>query len=342
MQGFAHKIGSVTGPMGLGQEFMMSPVIPALEGTAVAVRALGEKSQYGELELVNGRSAKILSGDVMLGVLGSRKAIKGYVGAVPDRVAVGDKLYLLNRGGVIGRWLGGHSEVGAPLEVEVLGAPVRDGKTLSLRDFGLPWRDDLPAGPPLILVTGTCMQAGKTTVAAALIRWLTGYGLKVHAAKLTGVACRRDLLNMEDHGASLALSFAEAGLPSTSQEQTGLASMAKGVLAALGEGRPDLIVVEMGDGLLGGYGSELILADRQILSRVAFNLLCANDVAGGFGAAGFAREMGLQVDGFSGPATDNLAGTECLMRYTGLPSFNVRDDLAPLGAAVLSKVGAYA
>ena len=59
------------------------------------------------------------------------------------------------------------------------------------------------------------MNSGKTYAATELIKRATRAGLKVAAAKLSGVACLRDTLNMADHGAVATASFFDCGLPST-------------------------------------------------------------------------------------------------------------------------------
>ena len=71
-------------------------------GPVLAVRALMEKSVYDRLELVSGRMAKINKGDVMAGTLGYRRALKGFVGIVPDSIHAGDTIHVLNLGGVLG------------------------------------------------------------------------------------------------------------------------------------------------------------------------------------------------------------------------------------------------
>src|SRR5687767_15860527 len=89
-------------------------------GDVIAVRALSESATYGNLELPTGRLAKINAGDVLLGVLGRRRALKGFVGDVPDTVKTGDKLHLLNMGGVIGLCKGHHSSFSDAIGVEVV------------------------------------------------------------------------------------------------------------------------------------------------------------------------------------------------------------------------------
>jgi len=336
------KIASVTKRLNLPHEVTLTTRIPAEEGVVVAVRALEQKDQYGLLELTSGRMAKIMKGDVIAGVLGARRALKGFVGEVPEAVRPGDVLRILNLGGVIGVWLGGQSEVGEPLKVEVLGAVTLGGSVVTMRHGALPWLHHLEGTAPLVMVTGTCMQAGKTTAGCGLISWLTQQGQKVAAAKLTGVAAQRDLLNMEDHGAVAALSFTDAGIPSTSVHHERVVPVAKGVLSALADIRPDVIVVELGDGLIGGYGTDLILKDPEIQRRMAVHLVCANDLAGAYGTRLFTEAIGLPIHAFSGPVTDNAAGTEYLVEVMKVPAFNVRVDLEGLGHLVLKKMNDFA
>ncbi len=58
-------------------------------GDVVVVRALTDSATYNQLELPTGRLAKINPGDVLVGVLGSRRALKGFVGDVPETVGRG-------------------------------------------------------------------------------------------------------------------------------------------------------------------------------------------------------------------------------------------------------------
>ena len=79
--------------------------------------------------------------------------------------------------------------------------------------------DTLPiAAPPLVVVAGTCMSAGKTYACGALIQELTHRGLRVHAGKVTGVSLRRDVLQMEDAGARRTVSFTDLGVVTTTSE----------------------------------------------------------------------------------------------------------------------------
>ena len=126
----ADKIGSATSPLNLTKTVSVIDEHNAPRpGDVVVVRALSESVTYGNLELPNGRLAKINRNDILLGVLGRRRALKGFVGDVPESVKAGDKLHLLNMGGVIGICKGHHSSLSDAIEVEVLGivSPIRCG-----------------------------------------------------------------------------------------------------------------------------------------------------------------------------------------------------------------------
>src|SRR3954452_11015335 len=165
------KIASVASRANLSREVEVGHHMALERGAVVVVEALEEKSTYGELELVGGRTSRIIKGDRLVGVLGERQALKGFVGSLPRRIAPGDVLHILNMGGVIGECTSANTDFGQPLRVRVLGA-VLDGRgdPMNISQFAVPWRHSLPVSAPIILISGTCMNAGKTTAACEVIR----------------------------------------------------------------------------------------------------------------------------------------------------------------------------
>src|SRR5437763_8194853 len=112
------KIGSATSPLGLTKTVaLVSSTAAPKAGDVVVVRALTDSATYNMLELPTGRLAKINPGDVLIGVLGRRRALKGFVGDVPESAASGDELHLLNMGGVIGCCTGHHSSFSDAIKV---------------------------------------------------------------------------------------------------------------------------------------------------------------------------------------------------------------------------------
>ena len=120
-----HKLASVVYRLGLPTEIEISRMVEARTGNVLVVRALEEKRVYDVLELTTGRMAHISQGDVIVGALGSRAALRGFCGRVPEKLAAGDRIHILNLGGVLGECTSENSDVGKPLTVEVLGISLR-------------------------------------------------------------------------------------------------------------------------------------------------------------------------------------------------------------------------
>jgi hypothetical protein len=321
----ADKIGSVTSPLNLGRTAaVVSSSDSPQAGDVVVVRALTDSATYNMLELPTGRLAKINPGDVLIGVLGRRRALKGFVGDVPATVCAGDQLHLLNMGGVIGSCTGHHSSLSDAIQVEVIGlASDERGRVLNIADAALPLQTSLGETAPLVIIAGTCMNSGKTYAATELIKQATRAGLRVAAAKLSGIACLRDTLNMADHGAIAIASFLDCGLPST-VGATNLASVAKTIISRLNECSPDLIVIELGDGILGGYSVDSIFADKELGAATTAVIFCASDYVGAWGGIELLRKRGIEVSLVSGSVTDSQMGEDYIQKEFGVPAANAR------------------
>jgi hypothetical protein len=336
----ADKIGSATSPLDLSKTLA---VVTARErvraGDVVVVRALTESATYNQLELVSGRLARINVGDVLVGVLGCRRALKGFVGDVPETIAAGDELHLLNMGGVIGFCKGHHSSLSAAIRVEVVGLVYEEGaRVRNIGDAALPLRESLGAGcAPLVVIAGACMNSGKTYAATELIRQATAAGMRVAAGKLSGVACLRDTLNMADHGAVATASFLDCGLPSTVGVGD-LAPVAKAIIGKLNESAPDMIVIELGDGILGGYSVESVFEDAELRGAMAALVYCASDYVGAWGGIELLRRRNLTVDLVAGSVTDSQMGEDYIEGEFNVAAGNARRDGRRMFEIVEAKV----
>ena len=192
--------------------------------------------------------------------------------------------------------------------------------------------------PPVVVLAGTCMHAGKTAAACSLVRAFKKAGLKVGAAKVTGVALRRDTLEMRDHGADEVVTFADAGLASTCGGGEVVAA-AKGCLNHLAGLGLDVIVMELGDGLMGEYGVKDVLSDPQIAAAVDALVLAANDPVGAWGGAQLLASMGLPLTVVTGPATDNAAGNDAIAEHAGAAAANAIKEPGRLASLVLDAMG---
>ena len=349
-----NKIASSVSRLQIARQPLITDTIVAKEGYVVAVKALDRKTTYNTLEDPHGRMTTVHPGDIIVGVLGQRRALHGHAGVVPDRIVVGDILHLLNLGGVIGLCASSNPGVGPALRVEVLGAvlafPVLESRQGFPAHIGMDALEatealDPEVTPPVVFISGTCMNSGKTRAACEIVRVLAREGLDVAACKLTGVALKRDVLGMVDCGANRALTFVDAGLPSTTSESAPAA--ARAIVAELsrptsGHSKaPDVIVAELGDGLLGEYGVLPILTDPAIQAIPSVHVCCASDPVGAFGAVRvFEEELGCRPDVFSGPATDNAVGSSYIRGQLDIHAYNALMEPESLGRAVLDALKA--
>lgn len=336
------KIASVTQACGLGREVRISTDIPSEEGVVVVVEVLNNKSTYNTLELTSGRMAKVGRGDVVVGALGHRKALFGYSGHVPVNLKAGDIIQMLNIGGVLGVCDSVNPDKGKPFDCRVLGVvlqfpylgerigvPARAGYRQLDYDAKLDTR-----GVPVIALAGTCMEAGKTAAACAIVSRMRHRGLVVDAFKATGVSLRRDILAMEDAGARNSMIFTDLGIITTTRK-TGPA-LTRTMLTQLAESRPDVIVFELGDGLLGHYGVDSILECEDIRKALTGVVLSANDPVAAWGGVQLLRDrFGIDPCVVTGPSTDNDVGVQIIQDQLKVPAFNAMTNAAALGDRII-------
>jgi hypothetical protein len=340
------KIASVTQACGLSHEVRVSSDIPAEEGVVVVVEVLTNKSTYNTLELTSGRMAKVGKGDIVVGALGHRKALFGYSGHIPDALQPGDVIQMLNIGGVLGICDSATPDKGKPFDCRVLGVvlhfpylgerigvPARVGERPLDRDAKLD-----PHGVPVVAIAGTCMEAGKTAAACAIVSRMRHRGLVIDAFKATGVSLRRDILAMEDAGARRSMIFTDLGVVSTTGANG--PALTRTMLTELSAGKPDVIVFELGDGILGTYGVDAILECPDIRAALTGVVLSANDPVAAWGGVTLLRDrFNVEPCVVTGPATDNQVGVQIIGQQLGVAAFNAMSDGAQLGDRVIEAVG---
>lgn len=341
------KIASITQACGLGHEVRIATDdLPSEEGVVVVVEILSAKANYNTIELTSGRMAKVNKGDIVVGALGHRKALFGYSGHVPPKLAAGDVIQMLNIGGVLGVCDSANPDKGKPFDCRVLGV-VLTFPYLGER-IGVPARAgyrklDLAAtldtqGVPVVALAGTCMEAGKTAAACALVSRMRHRGLVVDCFKATGVSLRRDILAMEDAGARHSMIFTDLGII-TSTPAVGPA-LTRTMITELAAKKPDVIVFELGDGILGAYGVDAILDCDDIRGALTGVVLSANDPVAAWGGVKLMRErFKIEPCAVTGPATDNAVGVDIIRDQMGVPAFNALTDGIGLGDCVIEAIG---
>ncbi|MDR2214913.1 MAG: hypothetical protein LBE59_03615 [Nevskiaceae bacterium] len=340
------KIGSVTQALNLKHDLRISEDIPSEEGVVLVVEILTNKSTYNTLELTSGRMAKVVKGDIVVGALGPRRALFGYSGHVPEKLAAGDIIQMLNIGGVLGVCDSVNPDKGTPFDCRVLGVvlqfpylgerigvPARVGSRKL--DFGATLNT---LGVPVVALAGTCMEAGKTAAACSIVSRMRHRGLIVDVFKATGVSLRRDILAMEDSGARNAMIFTDLGVVTTTGK-TGPA-LTRSMLTELAAHKPDVIVFELGDGLIGTYGVDSILDCEDIRGALTSVVLSANDPVAAWGGVKLLRErFGVEPAVVTGPATDNSVGVDIIQEQMKVLAFNAITNGAALGDCVIDSIG---
>ena len=340
------KIASVTQACGLAHEVRIATEIPAEEGVVVVVEVLSNKSTYNTLELTSGRMAKVGKGDIVVGALGHRKALFGYSGHVPPALQAGDVIQMLNIGGVLGVCDSINPDKGKPFDCRVLGVVLhfpylgeRIGVPARVGHKRLDFEAQLETrGVPVVALAGTCMEAGKTAAACAIISRMRHRGLTIDAFKATGVSLRRDILAMEDAGARRSAIFTDLGVVTTTKVNG--PALTRTMLTELAAGKPDVIVFELGDGILGTYGVDAILECPDIRTALSGVILSANDPVAAWGGVKLLRDrFGIEPCVVTGPSTDNQVGVEIITKQLGVAAFNALSEGAALGDHVIEALG---
>jgi hypothetical protein len=182
------------------------------------------------------------------------------------------------------------------------------------------------------------MEAGKTAAACAVISRMRHRGLVIDAFKATGVSLRRDILAMEDSGARRSAIFTDLGIVTTTKING--PALTRTMLTDLSTGKPDVIVFELGDGILGTYGVDAILECPDIRAALTGVILSANDPVAAWGGVKLLRDrFGIEPCVVTGPSTDNQVGVEIITSQLGVAAFNAITDGAALGDWVIEAIG---
>lgn len=295
--------------------------------------------QHTSLENREGRLHHIQDGTRAIFVFGNRYAPDYYEGLVPE--TVGQNAHMLARSGIIGTVICKSARVGDPTRVEVLGAVLdRDGQPLNTRNFNriLPKQTEKTGNRArMILVVGTSMNSGKSAAAAACCWGLSTMGHTVRGSKITGTASLKDILLMEDNGATPVTDFTSLGFPSTymlSEEE--LLGIFDTLDLKYANSPRNYWVVEIADGLM-QRETAMLLGSQRVTERIHRLVFTAYDAFGAIGGLRILRdEFDLTPHALSGVVSSSPLGIRELQKHTDLPIFNSIDrDLQTLAAILV-------
>ncbi|GAB4098115.1 DUF1611 domain-containing protein [Sinomonas halotolerans] len=293
-----------------GYRLLTGPSTVPAPGDIVLAR-VESIGQLKRLESPDSRRQFLFEGDEVLLAYGHRYAADNVLAEVPGDLG---PCHLVAAGGIAGSVTASHGDLAGPTRLVPQGIVADARGRLTLSRFAPRQVDPAaigPVAPHVIAVLGTSMNAGKSTSAACLVKGLAASGLRVAAGKATGTGAGGDPWLFADAGASPVLDFTDFGYPSTfrlAAEELGV--LAANVVSALAESAPDVIVVEIADGV---YQEETrrLLADPVLHSLVDSVIFAAADALGASAGVALLRDAGLPPAAVSGVVTASpLASAE--------------------------------
>ncbi len=235
----------------------------------VRVRTLGHHSR---INTAGSGKQRLYPGDLLVGVFGNRYATDAFEGEVRGL----EDLHMLTDAGMIGTVCSQHKNTRKPTALEFLGF-LDDGRGRRLNLKSRLFRPSRSATlrKNVLLVVGTGMNSGKTTTGSRLVKSLLRRGLRVAVYKLTGSVCQNDRSEWSATGAVDVRDFSDYGFPSTYMApETELIDLFETLLADTERHEPDLVVMEIADGIL-QRETRLLLSHEAIRRRAGGVVLAA-------------------------------------------------------------------
>lgn len=220
----------------------------------VAVFQVVSIGKHKAIQAENGNNTYIFPGDKILATFGTRYATNQFEGYVPTQYQ--NRYQIIGQGGVVGVLKSMHSkfdDIGAT-EVRLVGYAVNhENNVINTIYNGVERLNFKPIPRPyeMYLSVGASMDSGKTTTAAFLCRGFMQQKRKVAFIKLTGTVFSKDCSIVRDCGAKTAVDFSYCGYPSTFLcDTTEILDILETLLSRVERINPDIVVIEIADGLL--------------------------------------------------------------------------------------------
>jgi hypothetical protein len=287
------------------------------------------------LETGSDRRLRVYKGDRLMCVFGDRYATDVYEGRVHD-VA---KLHLLTGSGLVGTVVARHRDIGHPTALSFLGYLAdRNGEKINLKARLFRSAPLTPQPTDVILVVGTGMSTGKTTVTRKVLQALAARGVRAGGCKLTGTASPRDLCEYRATGAVHATDFSDYGFPSTYGATVAeLVRLFECMVAACAEKGARIVVMEIADGIL-QRETAMVLECRELRSRIRGLLLAAGCSSSALFAADSLEKSGLPVWAVSGLITNAPLFVKEFAGRSSIPVASSRTGADRLAKMILKRI----
>ena len=295
---------------------------------------------HSTLENKEGRIHVVNNGSRGVFVFGNRYAPDAYEGVVPNHLP--REVDLLARSGMVGEVRQMNANIKDPTRVEVRGYVCDEqGRVINTRNFPLikDPKSERKSGrrAKLILVVGTSMNSGKSLAAASICWALATMGHQVRGCKVTGTASLKDILHMEDAGASPVADFTYFGYPSTYLlDEAHLLEIFDKLDLKYANNPSNYWVVELADGIL-QRETAMLLSTPRVTSRIHRLIFTAHDALGAIAGVDILQsKFHLKPDAISGVCSASPLAVQELAEFTDIPvASNLQRDLNQWAKIVL-------
>jgi len=329
------KWGYVTRRVSEHDQLQVSGTVPAPRLGDFVVAKVVRLGDLDHLENVHGRRVQMFPGDLIVGAFGNRYATDFYEGYLPS---ANEPVHLLTAGGLIGTVASAHTSKSGPTELEVLGGLTDStGAQMSVEDVMVDLPPDAVPALGTIVVLGSSMNAGKTTVASAIARGLSLAGIQVGAGKVTGSGSGKDHWSYLDAGADVVTDFLDFGMASTfGYPHDRLIETMIAIRNHLAAGGAEVAVLEIADGVL-QHETRALAAQLPGFSDQV--VLAVGDALGAVAGIGVLDELGVKVAVVSGLVTASPLASREAASATGLPVITPGEFAGGAALDLLPQVG---
>ena len=290
-------------------------------GDYVVGKIVAPLTKRSLIENCHGRMVEVISGDMIVGAFGSRRATHEIVGDWRD-IDVYLRMEALTEGGLMGKATSVSITITNIPPLVYQGHVMRNGQKVGMKDF-IPNIPIQKYDCPTIMMLGTSMSSGKTTMSRLLIRLLKQLNLKIVGVKLAGAGQYHDILTMEDAGADAIFDFVNVGLPSTVCSPQEYQTAMNTLLSLVAQEKPDVVVAEIGASPFEPYNGAIVL--EKIKPQICLTILCANDP---YAVVGATDSFHLTPDIISGIVANTTAGIKLVNQLTGIEAICPTDEHA--------------
>ena len=283
--------------------------------------------QHTRLEDTAGRRLHMYPGDEIVVVAGDRYATDQFHARVPETLG---PCHLVAAGGVAAEVMQRNRGVKAATEITALGLICDEqGQAMNLQQFApleqFQLQNRNAVSIPTLLVMGSDMSSGKTTLACAAVNGFKAAGYRVAATKLTGTGAGPDYWRMHDAGADHVVDFLDAGFPSTvGLSADRLTRMLQQFKQSACEQAADLLVVEVADGVLQPENQQL-LNTAAFIREISGALIAADGALAATITTQTVLHAGIPVLGMGGLISRSPLSCDEAKASLGLPHLSLGD-----------------